>query len=217
VTSASGSTTSDGSPVELYRLLPPLGEPELIHGAVPTGALILELGCGAGRVTHPLVELGHPVVAVDESAEMLAYVRGAETVCARIEDLDLERRFPVVLLMSNLVNTPSKQRSAFLRTCRRHVADDGVVLIERLEPDWQPSKGPDTQVGLVTTRLLQVHREGRDVSGVVEYEADGTRWQHEFESCLLDDAELDASLRDAGLTLTRVLDEKERWAEAKLL
>jgi len=57
-----------------------MGEPEIVHAAVPPGASILELGAGAGRVTHPLVALGHPVVAVDESAEMLARIRGAETV-----------------------------------------------------------------------------------------------------------------------------------------
>src|SRR5919198_5137029 len=48
----------DGSPVEIYRRLPATGEPELIHGAIPAGASILELGCGAGRITHELIRLG---------------------------------------------------------------------------------------------------------------------------------------------------------------
>ena len=48
----------DGSPVALYARLPALGEPELIHDAVPAGAEILELGAGAGRVTHDLLALG---------------------------------------------------------------------------------------------------------------------------------------------------------------
>jgi len=63
------------------------------------------VGCGTGRITHPLVALGHPVVAVDESPEMLAHVRDAEKVCARIEHLALGRRFDVVLLASHLINT----------------------------------------------------------------------------------------------------------------
>jgi ubiquinone/menaquinone biosynthesis C-methylase UbiE len=54
-----------------------MGEPEIVHGAIPPGASILELGAGAGRMTRPLVTLGHPVVAVDESGEMLARIRGA--------------------------------------------------------------------------------------------------------------------------------------------
>ncbi|WP_206784385.1 bifunctional 2-polyprenyl-6-hydroxyphenol methylase/3-demethylubiquinol 3-O-methyltransferase UbiG [Amycolatopsis sp. MtRt-6] len=78
--------TADGSPVDVYLLLPP-------------NASILELGSGAGRVTHPLLDLGHEVVAVDDSASMLAHVR-AETVCARIGNLDLGRTFDAVLLGS---------------------------------------------------------------------------------------------------------------------
>ncbi len=84
----------DGSPVLLYARLPALGEPELIHGAVPAGAQILELGAGAGRITHELLALGHEVVAVDNSSAMLAFIRGAETVLADLEALDLETPVP---------------------------------------------------------------------------------------------------------------------------
>ena len=94
----------DGSPVGLYTILAPLGEAELVHDCVPAGEAILELGCGAGRITHGLLALGHPVVAVDQSEEMLSHVRGAETVLADIESLHLDRSFRAVLLASNLVN-----------------------------------------------------------------------------------------------------------------
>jgi hypothetical protein len=51
----------DGSPVLVYRRLWPGDEPEVIRAAVPSGAHILELGAGAGRITHPLVGLcSHP-------------------------------------------------------------------------------------------------------------------------------------------------------------
>jgi SAM-dependent methyltransferase len=208
------ASAPDGSPVELYRLLPVLGEPELIHGAAAEGAEILELGCGVGRITHRLLELGHPVVAVDESAAMLAFVRGADTVCARIEDLDLSRRFPVVLLMSNLVNTQATQRHAFLRACRRHVSDAGLVLIERLAPDWEPEEAEERAIGPLATRVRDVRRTGRFVAGVVEYRSEGRVWQHPFESHLLDDNELGESLAAAGLELSRVLDESGRWVVA---
>lgn len=96
--------TPDGCAVDFYALMPAFGEPAIVHDAAGPGASILELGSGAGRVTHPLVALGHPVVAVDESPEMLAHVRGTETVQARIEDLALDRRFDAVLLASHLIN-----------------------------------------------------------------------------------------------------------------
>ncbi|MFD7944301.1 class I SAM-dependent methyltransferase, partial [Streptomyces sp. NPDC059744] len=80
-----GSITPDGCAVELYARLSVGAEPDVIEAAVPAGASILELGCGAGRVTHPLVARGFEVTAVDESAQMLEHIRGARTVRGAIE------------------------------------------------------------------------------------------------------------------------------------
>jgi hypothetical protein len=52
-------TAPDGSPVELYVRLRPAGEPELITSVLPSGASVLELGCGTGRIADALVALGH--------------------------------------------------------------------------------------------------------------------------------------------------------------
>ncbi|NEE16204.1 class I SAM-dependent methyltransferase, partial [Streptomyces sp. SID7499] len=76
---------------------------DVIAGVAPAGASILELGCGAGRVTHPLVRRGFSVTAVDESPEMLEEIVGARRVRSPIESLDLGgERFDVVLLGSFL-------------------------------------------------------------------------------------------------------------------
>ena len=211
------TTASDGSPIELCLRLPSFGEAERIHELIPAGAGVLELGCGVGRVTHELVGLGHPVTAVDESAAMLAHVRGAEMIRARIEELDLHRRFSCVLLMSQLVNVPDDdQRRAFLRTCAKHAAGDGIVLIERHEPDWRPVEGPRHERGGVAFALEAVRATGRTVAATVRYEADGTTWRHPFVARLLDDDELDRELQSAGLRLNRVLGERRRWIEARL-
>jgi len=47
---------------------------ELI-GPLPTGAPVLEIGIGTGRIGRPLAALGLPVVGVDLSARMLAELR----------------------------------------------------------------------------------------------------------------------------------------------
>src|SRR3989442_1767592 len=60
VTCGDEARARDGSTVELYA----------------------RLGCGAGRITHTLRDLGHRVVAVDQCPAMAAWVRGAETVVA---------------------------------------------------------------------------------------------------------------------------------------
>jgi SAM-dependent methyltransferase len=208
------ATAPDGSPVGLYLALTPLGEPELIDGAIPRASRILELGCGAGRITHALVELGHTVTAVDNSAEMLAHVRGAETVLADIETLDLERRFDVVLLASNFLNAPDDgELDAVLAACARHVATDGRVLIERMPPEWEPP--PATrEVGGVRITLRDYAPDGDRFAAVMEYEAGGERWMQPFTARLLSDDAVDDALARAGLRRTRWLDERRAWLEA---
>lgn len=204
----------DGSPVLVYARLPPLGEAELIHEAVPAGSHILELGAGAGRVTHELLALGHTVVAVDNSADMLAFIRGAETVLADMETLHLERRFPVVVLASNFINNPDSQsRSRFLECCARHVLSDGQVLLQGFPRDWVPNRDWSERGG-VRLRLRCYETDGAMISGEMEYEIDGRQLVHAFAAKLLTDEELDADLRAVALRRTRTLDGPGTWIEA---
>jgi SAM-dependent methyltransferase len=208
--------TPDGSPVEMYLHLPEArDEAELIHAALPAGAEILELGSGVGRVTHALIELGHPVVAVDESAEMLAHVRGAEKVRARIEDLDLHRRFACVLMMSHLVNTDETQRSALLAAASRHVASGGVVVIERYDPAWQPADTTPKLHGDVLISLTDVAAAGDRFSATARYQLGDSVWLQPFTAWILDDAQLGESLAAAGLELAGPLDGSGRWVAAR--
>jgi SAM-dependent methyltransferase len=212
-----GAITPDGCAVELYALLPAAAEPGIVHAAVGQGASILELGAGAGRVTHPLLALGHRVVAVDESAAMLARVRGARTVQAGIEELDLGERLDAVLLASHLVNTADDaQRRAFLATCERHVRPGGAVLAERHPPAWFDQAGPErSTVGAVTYVLDEVERPGPDlVSARVAYELGGRRWTQRFSARRLDDDQVAAALAEAGLRLDAWVTPDRAWLRA---
>jgi SAM-dependent methyltransferase len=236
-----GVITPDGCSVELYSLLPPMGEPGVVHAAVPAGAGVLELGAGAGRVTRRLLELGHPVVAVDESAEMLARIRGAdahrdgsgagrtastlagpasagaETVRARIQELHLGRRFDVVLLGSFLVNTPDRElRRRFLTACREHVRDDGCVLVQRHEPAWfdEAAEGERTSGG-ITFRLRDLERPGPGLlAATAEYQVGERRWTQSFTAERLDDQQLAAALGEAGLAVDAYLTADGSWVRA---
>jgi SAM-dependent methyltransferase len=194
-----------------------MGEPAVVHAAVPAGARILELGAGAGRVTHRLLELGHPVVAVDESAEMLARVRGAETVRARIQQLHLGRRFEVVLLASFLVNTPDRElRGRFLTACREHVRDDGCVVVQRHEPRWfdEAAEGERTSDG-ITFRLRDLARPGPGLlSATAEYQVGERVWTQSFTAERLDDRQLAAALGEAGLAVDAYLTGDGSWVRA---
>ena len=208
--------TPDGSPVEMYLHLPAARkEAELVHGAIPERAEILELGCGVGRVTHPLVDLGHAVVAVDESDEMLAHVRGAERICCRIEELELNRRFACVLMMSHLVNTEHSQRSEFLAAAARHVAPGGVVLIERYDPAWRPDETAPKRHGDVLISLQDVSVEDDHFSATARYQLGATIWLQPFTAWILDDTQLGESLAAVGLDLAEALDDSGRWVAAR--
>jgi SAM-dependent methyltransferase len=208
-----GVITPDGCSVEFYARMTAMGEPAIVHDAVRPGASILELGSGTGRITHPLVALGHPVVAVDESPDMLAYVRDAKTVCSRIEGLALGRRFDAVLLASHLINADTATRSAFLAACRRHVADDGCVIIQQFAPEWfsAAADSESTRDGIIL-RMRDVSRPAPNlVSATVEYVDGDQRWTQTFTATRLDEAELAAVLADAGLRLDRYLTEDHAW------
>jgi SAM-dependent methyltransferase len=208
--------TPDGCAVDFYAMMPAFGEPAIVHAAAGPGASILELGCGAGRVTHPLIALGHPVVAVDESPEMLAHVRGAETVCAQIQELSLGRRFGAVLLASHLINSGTGTRSRFLGACRRHVADDGCVIVQQHSPEWFASaRDQEVRRDGIILRMRDVSRPGPDLlTATVEYEVGDRCWTQTFTTTRLDDAELAAALAGADLRLDRYLTEDRSWFRA---
>lgn len=213
---AATAVAPDGSPVELFALLPAGRAPALVHGALPDGAEVLELGCGAGRLTHPLVALGHPVVAVDQCPDMLAHVRGAATVLADIEDLDLGRRFEAVVLASFLVNTPDPaRRQAFLSTCARHLRPGGVAVIQRLDPELVPLAvdAVSEEDGVVASMRDVVH-EGDLFTATMGFTVAGRHFEQRYQGLVLDDAGLDRALAAAGLRRVGFLDERRTWVTA---
>lgn len=221
-----GPITPDGCAVQLYERLPVGDEPDIVERAVPPRARVLELGCGTGRVTRPLIDRGFTVTAVDESPEMLARVRGARTVCGPIETLDLaapgpsaqglDARFDVVLLASFLVHAAGEGvRDGMLRTCRRHVEDDGCVLIQR-EPAGRHENLPaerEVPGGLVRIRSSEPVRPGvRTVHA--EYVFDDARWTQTFLSCPPTDDAFELALGQAGLAIDRYLTDDKSWVRA---
>ncbi len=211
-----GEITPDGCAVEFYALLPSMGEPPIVHSAVPEAASILELGCGTGRLLRPLAELGHPVLGVDESQAMLARVPDLPTICVRIETLRLDRRFGAVLLASTMINTDPVQRRAFLATCRRHTDHGGLVVIQQTAPSWFNTAGPsEREVDGIRRVIRSAHRQGPRVDVVVEYHVGDRMWTHAFSPYEIGEQELTADLASAGLRLDRWLTDDRSWFTAR--
>ena len=201
-----GPVTADGCAVEVYRRLPAMGEPELVHRLAGAAARILDLGAGTGRIADPLVALGHDVVAVDHSAEMLAHVRLARAHRSRIEDLDLGERFDLVLLASHLVNTPDDAlRGALLAAVGRHLTDGGRLLLQWHEPAWFDALRPgivgEGTLGALTSRLDVHGYEAGLLRATVSYSDGELVWTHAFTARRLTRDDVAAALATAGLRL----------------
>jgi SAM-dependent methyltransferase len=198
----------DGSPVAFYRRLPATGEPELIHGLLPAGARVLDLGCGPGRIAGPLTELGHPVTGVDDGPAMIdALPLGVEGVVGDARTIRLGRRFDAVLLASHLVDDPDSG-PAFLATAAAHLEPGGLLVAETYQPGWRPdgSVGRVTRLGDAEIVLLSAELAGDRLVAEVRYGVDALSWTQRFTARVLDEATLRALLTAAGLRFDRWLD-----------
>jgi SAM-dependent methyltransferase len=214
-----GAITSDGCAVEFYALLPALGEPEIVHAAVPPGATVLELGCGTGRVLRPLAALGHPVTGVDDSADMLARIPDLPTVCSPIQSLRLDREFDVVLLASTMINAEPSLRQGFLATVSRHVRGDGMAVFQQNPPDWFETLVDAEPVrddpGGIRRIIRSARWEPPRMHVEVEYQVGGNVWTHAWTSHQVSDEELAAGLAAAGLRFGRWLTGDHAWFTAR--
>src|SRR4051794_27015630 len=200
----------DGSPVAVFAALPARGVPEMLHTQMLEGDSVLELGCGAGRYTRGLLDLGHPVVAVDESEAMLALVdERAERVRADVFALDLRRRFGTVVAASYLVNA---WPPLLLATCARHAEGDGAVIVQRYSPDWARSAEPgEAAVGPVTIRFDPIEYDGERLTATVTYTLGDRSWTQSVDAEVIDDAALAQYANYAGLRFDAVIDDFGEW------
>jgi SAM-dependent methyltransferase len=217
--SGPGAITKDGCAVEFYALLPTLGEPEIVHAAVPAGASILELGCGTGRILRPLAALGHPVTGVDDSPEMLARSPDLATVCSPIQSLRLDRAFDAVVLASNMVNAERGTRREFLATVRHHLRADGIAVFQQSPPGWfetftgdEPARDGPGGIRLI---VRSARWEPPRLRAEVEYQVAGTVWTHAWTCYRISDDELASDLAAADLRFGHWLSEDRAWFSAR--
>jgi SAM-dependent methyltransferase len=210
-----GAITPDGSPVELYVDAAPHGDDEIIAAAIPPGAEVLELGCGTGRITRPLTDRGHRVVAVDESPEMVAHI-ATETICSSIEELRLDRRFDVVLMMSFLINAPDEAvRRRLLATCTHHLRPGGVVVLQRHDrasfAEPRVMERADHRLEIAEVEHLPGDRDAATMTHTVA----GRTWSQRVVVQNFTDEELTTVLAEAGLEPPDYLTADHTWLTAR--
>ncbi len=136
----------------------PHGEVALVQTYAPR--LVLDAGCGTGRVAAELARRGVAAVGVDNDPDMIVAARtkapDLRWIVADLADLDLPDRFDVVVLAGNVVPyVPADRRATAVAACARHLAPTGVLVAGfALRPGWPPLADYDgwcTAAGLTLT------------------------------------------------------------------
>jgi SAM-dependent methyltransferase len=214
-----GPIAPDGSAVAMYAALPAeRAVVQLLHRALAPAGSVLDLGAGTGRLAGPLATLGHPVVAVDNSPEMLALVpSGIRTVCADIYALALPDRFSAVLLSAYLFDYAHIDRTELLRVCCRHLLPDGRVFLQRQPPEWYAAlRARSYRNGRLRIRIEEPHwLDPERVELTMRYRIGGRHWTHQLVARRSPDEQLPELLASAGLCLDGFLDGRRSWLAAR--
>lgn len=105
----------------------------------------LELMCGTGRVSLPLIEEGINLTCVDYSQEMLdVFIKKpsgekAALFCQDVCELDLNEKFEFIFIPFNSFSeiTDSEKRKQAVKKVIEHLADNGDFLITLYNPEYR--------------------------------------------------------------------------------
>jgi len=111
--------------------------------AKKTGSPILELGCGTGRITIPLLEAGYRVVGIDSSGEMLRRLKNKTSELklaskqlklhhSNMANFNLKQKFPLIIIpfCSFQYLLTRKEQDNCLSRIYRHLSPKGVLALE---------------------------------------------------------------------------------------
>lgn len=204
-------TMYDGRGAELYDRIVASDRSELreiLRHIDRDGEDVLELACGSGRITLPLLALGADVTAVDLSEDLLERLRARAgdnsrltVVHGDILEWDTDRRFDKVVLGTTSISLfDAEQRQMLLRRIRRWLTPRGSFLISLRVPRECSDTELELDHGL---RLREVfdRENGTLDATLVEDGPDGGVREYTVTTHLLSIDQLRAELASAGLEL----------------
>ena len=169
--------------------------------AEPAGdAATLDGVAGAGRIVLALAELGAGFGDIEQ------LIIDVEAGLARIEALQAQSTYPMVILGSHLVNRPEESmRRALLDLAVRHLAPGGQLLIEHHPIDWAENAEPTPATPGAAPGMVDVVRDPPFVSAVSVYDAGGRELRQPFTARVLSETELTHAVGAVGLRITNRL------------
>lgn len=128
---------------------------------------MLYLGVGTGRIAAPLHRAGIEIVGVDAHPGMLAHLRhripGIEVHQSLLEDLELRRRFDLVIGPSSIFESDANLAAAV-----RHLRRGGRVGMELMNPRWlRKTRHPGVRIRRKRSRASVMEVDYRLANGSV--------------------------------------------------
>lgn len=121
----------------------------IIEQNLPQGALVLEVGCGAGDPMTQRLVRHHRVIGLDISKEQLAFaVRNAPEADFVLADMTRlpfrEALFDAVVAFYSMTHVPRDEQRALLLDIHRKLKPGGLLVVtmghgdsaDSIEPDW---------------------------------------------------------------------------------
>lgn len=142
---------------------------------------------------------------------------GVEGIEGSIETLCLERRWPVVVLASHLINHPEESvRRRFVETARRHIQRNGLFFVKRHSIAWLSTvqEGRIGESNGVSYFADFVSRQDKLITMTLRYEAFGQAWTQSFTTCALEVHEVESLLSICGFGNFNWIGEDELWVAA---
>jgi SAM-dependent methyltransferase len=149
----------------------PGGDIEFYVGFAAAGSgETLELGCGTGRITLPLIQAGCSVVGLDRSAAMLEQLRlkaqrtlsgdqrsRLHIVQGDMRSFALKRRFGLILCPYSAFNymVEESDQDHFFEAVKRHLLPEGLFMLDTFVPHHDVSAMPDDHLFFDYRREIQ--------------------------------------------------------------
>lgn len=106
---------------------------------------ILELMCGTGRVSLPLINEGILLTCVDYSQEMLDVFskkvidNSVPLICQDVCELDINKKFDLIFIPFNSITeiTDKEKRKQAIKKIYEHLSDDGDFFVTLYNPEYR--------------------------------------------------------------------------------
>lgn len=132
----------------------PTAPERLLLDAIPQTGAVLDVGCGAGRISFALAARGYEVTGVDVSEKLLAIaIERARKLETKIEFIQVDgcsypfcdEQFDIVAAIKVLCYIPTRRmRKQFLRELHRVLKPQGICLMtQHIVPDEHSNDGDE--------------------------------------------------------------------------